>query len=326
MQKLKANERTILESKKRAISKETLLKECVDIKKYWQLYALLLIPIIYIVVFRYLPMYGAQIAFKNYNIVQGIADSPWVGFDHFIRFFKSPIFGKLMMNTVSLSLYSLIASLPFPILLAVALNYCKSNRYKTAVQMITYMPHFISVVVMVGILIQLLNPQYGIVNNIIKAFGKDPVDFFGRPEYFKSLYVWSGIWQSVGWNSIIYLSALVAIDQEIHEAAMVDGATKLQRIMKIDIPCIMPTIITLFILNLGSFMSTGFEKVFLMQNSLNLTTSEVIDTYVYKMGLASATANFSYSTAIGLFQSLISFILIITVNRISRKVSQNSLW
>ncbi len=292
----------------------------------WQLYLLILLPLAYIIIFKYVPMYGAQIAFRNYSPIHGFIGSPWVGMDHFARFLRSPMFSVLLVNTLSLSFYSLLAGFPFPILLALGLNYINNKFYKKTIQMVTYIPYFISVVVMVGILMQVLGPRFGLVNNVIRLMGGEPVDFFSRPEYFRSLYVWSGVWQQAGWGSIIYIAALAGIDQQLYEAAMIDGANKIKRIWHIDIPGIMPTAIIMLILNIGTFMSMGFEKAFLMQNPLNTGVSEVIDTYVYKIGLASASANFSYSAAIGLFQSIVGFILTIMVNRIAKAVSENSLW
>jgi putative aldouronate transport system permease protein len=271
-------------------------------------------------------MYGAQIAFRDFNVVDGITGSKWVGFNHFRRFFDSPIFRRVLFNTLGLSLYNLIAAFPFPILLALGLNYVNNRFIKKSVQMITYMPHFISIVVIIGIMMQMMNPTFGVINHVIKSLGMESVNFFGKPEYFKSLYVWSGVWQQAGWGTIIYLSALAGIDTQQHEAAIIDGANKIQRIWYVDIPGILPTVIILLILNVGNIMTLGFEKAFLMQNPLNLQSSELIDTYVYKVGLASQMPNFSYSTAIGLFQSVIGFILIVLVNQISKKISETSLW
>ncbi|WP_231506244.1 ABC transporter permease subunit [Paenibacillus sp. UNC451MF] len=296
------------------------------VRKVWRLYALIAIPLIYIIIFKYVPMYGAQIAFKNFIVTKGIWASEWVGFKHFIRFFNSYEFWRLMSNTIVLSLYSLIAGFPFPIILALSLNYVKNQFFKKSVQMITYAPHFISVVVMVGIILELLEPRNGIVNNVIKLIGLDPINFMGVPEYFKSIYVWSGIWQSVGFGCIIYLAALSSIDTSLHEAAVVDGATKMQRMWHIDIPGIMPIAIIMLIMNTGHMLDVGFEKVLLMQNPLNLRTSEVIDTYVYKVGLTSQALNYSYPTAIGLFKSVINLILLIMVNKIAQKTKQASLW
>nr|WP_306611179.1 ABC transporter permease subunit [Paenibacillus sp. GD4] len=294
--------------------------------KVWQLYVLIALPVIYIFLFKYIPMYGAQIAFKNYVVTKGIWGSDWVGFRHFIRFFHSYEFWRLMQNTLVLSFYSLLAGFPFPIILALSLNYVKNRLFKKSVQMITYAPHFISVVVMVGIILELLDPRNGIVNMILKALGFEAINFMGVPEYFKSIYVWSGIWQSVGFSCIIYLAALSSIDPALHETAVVDGASKLRRMWHIDLPGIMPIAIIMLIMNTGHVLDVGFEKVLLMQNPLNLRTSEVIDTYVYKVGLASQAMNYSYSSAIGLFKSVINLILLILVNKIAQKTKQNSLW
>lgn len=296
------------------------------IRKVWRLYVLIALPVLYIIIFKYIPMYGAQIAFKDFIVTKGITGSDWVGFKHFVRFFKSYEFWRLMSNTIILSVYSLVAGFPFPIILALSLNYVRNQFFKKSVQMITYAPHFISVVVMVGIILELLDPRNGIVNTIIKAFGFEPVNFMGNPDYFKSIYVWSGIWQSVGFSCIIYLAALASIDPSLHEAAVVDGANKVQRMWHIDIPGIMPIAIIILILNTGHMLDIGFEKVLLMQNPLNIRTSEVIDTYVYKVGLASQSMNYSYSSAIGLFKSVINLLLLVAVNKIAQKTKQESLW
>lgn len=296
------------------------------LKNSWQLYLLIVIPLLFLILFKYLPMYGAQIAFRQYNPIDGFFHSKFVGFKHFRRFFSSPLFPKLMINTLSLSFYSLVLSFPIPILLAISLNYANSSILKKASQMISYAPYFISVVVMIGIISQMFNVQYGSINTIIHMLGGKKIDVLGNPNYFRMTYVLSGIWQNMGFNSIIYISALSSISPEIHEAAIVDGATKIKTIRFIDIPSLIPTAITLFIIQIGSFMSTGFEKAFLLQNDLNISVSEVIDTYVYKIGLSSQMANFSYSTAIGLFQSIVGFILVVMTNQIAKRVSDNGLW
>jgi multiple sugar transport system permease protein/putative aldouronate transport system permease protein len=271
-------------------------------------------------------MYGAQIAFKDYRITQGIWESPWAGLKHFRRFVNSFDFWMLIRNTLALSFYELLAGFPVPIILALSLNYVGKSGFKKTVQMITYAPHFISTVVMVGIILQFLAPRFGLVNLVIQAFGGESINFMGRVRWWRSIFVWSGVWQRAGYGSIIYLAALSSIDPQLHEAAIVDGATKPQRIWHIDLPGIMPTAVILLILNIGRILNIGFEKVLLMQNSLNLPVSEIIDTYVYKIGLASPTVNFAYPTAIGLFRSVISLILLITVNRIAKHVTESSLW
>ncbi len=297
-----------------------------EVKNYWQLYVLLILPIAYFIIFKYFPMYGAQIAFRDYSPVKGITGSPWVGLKHFIAFFKSPQCLMLIRNTVMLSLYSIIAGFIFPILLAISFNYIPSAGLKKTVQTMTFIPHFISTVVMVGILFQLFNSRIGIITNLLESITGKDVDVLGNPKMFRHLYVWSGIWQSAGWNSVIYIAALTGVDDQLHEAAIVDGASKLKRIIHIDIPAIAPTAIIMFILNLGGVMSVGFEKALLMQNSINIGYSQVIDTYVYEIGIASQGASFSYPSAIGLVQAIINFILVFTVNKISGKVSETSLW
>ena len=307
--------------KKSRISKDSLLY---DIIRNWTLYLMILPVIAYFIIFHYWPMYGVQIAFKNYNVAKGITGSPWAGFRHFERFFKSYHFWPLIRNTVTLSLYTLIASFPAPIILALLLNEVTNSKFKRTVQTVTYAPHFLSTVVLVGMLTTFLSPQSGIINHIIEALGGERVYFMGEPAWFKHLYVWSGVWQHTGWNAIIYLAALTSISPELHEAAIIDGASKLQRIWHINIPGILPTAIILLILNLGQIMNVGFEKVFLLQNDLNIKASDVISTYVYRTGLLGA--QYSFSAAVGLFNSVINFALIIIVNSISRRITEVGLW
>ncbi|HHW91056.1 MAG TPA: sugar ABC transporter permease [Clostridiales bacterium] len=297
-----------------------------QISNNWDLYAMLLLPTIYIIVFKYIPMYGLQIAFKDYNIFKGMFGSPWVGFKHFNQFFQSTEFERLVGNTLILSVYSIIVGPILPILLAIILNYLINNKLKKTLQMVTYAPYFISTVVMVSIINQFFAIDFGPVNVMLKMMGLEQIDFLSNANIFPHLYVWTGLWQYTGFNSIIYLASLTGVDTTLHEAAIVDGASKLKRMWHIDLPSIKPTIIILLIMSVGSIMSTGFEKIYLMQNNLNLRTSEVIDTYVYKIGLASPMANYSFPTAIGLFQSIIGLFLIIIVNKISQKVSDISLW
>lgn len=293
----------------------------------WQLYVFLIVPVAYIIIFAYIPMFGIQIAFKDFTARGGIWGSEWVGFKHFENFFTSYQFSRVIKNTLTLSLYSLVVGFPIPIILALMLNAERNQKYKKVVQTVTYLPHFISMVVLVGMITQFLNPRIGFIPQFLASvFGGDPVNFMASPEAFPHIYVWSGIWQSVGWNSIIYMAALAGTDIQLHEAAEIDGASRFKRVLYIDLPVIIPTAIILLILNSGQIMNVGFEKVFLMQNNLNISTSEVISTYVYDIGLASSRANFSYGTAIGLFNSVINFILIITVNTISKKATEQSLW
>ncbi len=290
------------------------------IRRHWQLYVLLVLPLAYLLIFQYWPMYGAQIAFRNFNAVQGITGSPWVGLRHFDRFIGSYDFTRTLRNTLVLSLYSLVAGFPFPIILALGLNYVTRNWFKKTVQMVTYAPYFISVVVMVGIILQLLAPNTGLVNQMLQRVGLPQVNFMGRPQLFPHIYVWSGVWQTVGFSCVIYLAALTSVDPTLHEAAIVDGASKLRRIWHIDLPEIMPLAMLLLILSLGGLLSTGFEKILLLQNPVNMRTSEVIDTYVYRVGLASAVPNYSYAAAIGLFKSVIGFTLVILVDRFAKRM------
>ena len=295
--------------------------------KHWQLYLFLVIPIVLVFIFNYIPMAGIQLAFKKYNMNLGIMGSPWIGFDNFKKFFRNYQFWRLLKNTLTLSLYGMLAGFPIPIMLALLLNSMNNLKYKKFIQTVTYMPHFISTVVMVGLIIQVFNPRIGLYGIIYSAVtGNNAPDVLGSASAFPHLYVLSGVWQSMGWNSIIYMAALAGVDAELHEAAQMDGASKFQRILHIDLPYILPTAIMLLILNAGSIMNIGFEKAFLMQNNLNLRSSEVISTYVYKMGLESATGDYGYATAIGLFNSVINFILIVSVNAVSKKVTEQSLW
>lgn len=313
--------RKTFSSLKKVKRKNPFLK---SLKKDYQLYLLALPAIIYFILFHYWPMYGVQIAFKDFIAVKGITGSPWVGFKHFERFFKSFQFWRLMKNTIGVSLYQLIAGFPIPIIMALLLNQTKNKRLKKTVQTVTYAPHFISVVVLTGMLYIFLSPRNGIINQFLSLFGIDSIFFLGDPKYFKSVFVWSGVWQNAGWGSIIYLAALSGINPELYEAAKVDGATKLRTIWHIDIPGIMPTAVILLIMNVGKIMNVGFQKAYLLQNSLNVESSEIIATYIYKIGLLQS--QYSYSTAIGLFNTVINIILLVSVNKISKIVSDTSLW
>jgi len=296
------------------------------IRNCWQLYLMLLLPVVYLLIFHYWPMYGIQIAFRNYNVVDGISGSPWVGLTHFERFIGSYMFWPVIRNTIILHSYELLATFPLPIVLAMALNQVRLQWFKRSVQMITYAPHFISTVVIVGMLVVLLDPRTGLLNNFLALFGVEPLDLLGNPDYFRHIYVWSGAWQNLGFAAIIYLATLSSIDPQLHEAAVVDGASRIKRMWHIDLPGIMPVAVILLILNIGSILSIGFEKVLLMQNSLNLSASEVIDTYVYKVGLAAPLPQFSYAAAIGLFRSVVGLILLVLANQIARKFAKTSLW
>lgn len=297
-----------------------------DLKTNWQLYVMMLIPLLYIIIFKYGPMYGAQIAFRDYVPRKGYFGSEWVGLEHFIRFFKSPQFLVLVRNTLALSLYSLLINIPLPVIFALSLTYLKNRRFKKTVQMVTYMPHFISTVIIVGLIQLIFNTQSGIVNNIIQFFTGEKINFLGHSKYFRSLYVWSGVWQGMGWGSILYVSALAGVDPQLHEAAIIDGASKLKRIWHIDIPSILPTIAIMTIMNMGSVLNVGFDKTYLMQNATNIGISEVLSTYEYKMGIGGGMPSYSYPAAIGMFSSVVSFLLIIITNKISNALSNTGLW
>ena len=311
--------------KNQPIAKKSMGKRIsVEVKRHWQLYLMLVLPVTYLIIFAYLPMGGAVIAFKDYSIRGGIWGSEWVGLKHFKNFFTTPDFKNLMTNTLALSLYSLIISFPMPILLALAINEMRGRHYKKVVQMVTYLPYFISTVVLVGIMQNIFSVRTGLVNNIIMLFGGKAIDFMGKPGLFRSLYVWSGVWQGMGYSAVIYIAALASVDISQTEAAIIDGAGRFARVWNVDIPAIMPTIVIQLILAVGSIMSLGFEKVYLMQNPVNMQTSEIISTFVYKRGLINF--QYSYATAVGLFNSVCNMVLIVLANMFSKRVNETSLW
>jgi len=296
------------------------------IRRNWQLYALLFLPLLWLVIFRYAPMYGAQIAFREYSPAFGIEGSPWVGLAHFERFFKSYYFKPVIVNTLVISFYSLLAGFPIPIILALSVNQVKMRLFRNSVQMITYAPHFISTVVIVGMLFQFLHPRVGFTASLANLLGMAPPNAMGDPAAFAHIFVWSGIWQEMGFGAIIYLAVLSTIDPALHEAAVVDGASRLQRIRYIDIPGLMPTAMVLLVLSTGRVLEVAFEKVYLMQSPLNLGVAEVINTYVYRVGLLSPILDFSYSTAIGLLKGIVGLLLLIAVNYAARRFTNNGLW
>lgn len=295
-----------------------------NIRKNAGLYIMLAIPFAWYIIFKYVPMYGLQIAFRRFNPTLGITKSPWVGVTYFKQFFESYYFGDILWNTISLSLFTMLIGFPMPIILALLINEIKNTRFKKAIQNITYMPNFLSVVVIVSMLTLFSNRDYGLFNKIAGVFGAAPVDYMSKPAFFQPLYVLSNVWQYMGFNAIIYIAALSSVDQELYEAASIDGATRMQKIFHISIPCIMATIIVLFIMRIGNLMSVGFEKVYLMQNSVTLSASEVISTFIYKNGIQKG--QFSYSTAVGMFNSVINFVLLICANFISKKTAKTGLW
>ncbi|HJA30392.1 MAG TPA: ABC transporter permease subunit [Candidatus Eisenbergiella pullicola] len=273
--------------------------------------------------FTYIPMGGIIIAFKDYSPALGIWESPWAGLKHFTQFFRSYQFGNTIRNTLTISVYSIVVGFPLPILLALLCHQLKDNFFKKFFQVTTYLPHFISTMVMCGMILIFLSPSNGLFANILGLFGIEMPNILGMAGAFSSIYVWTDVWQNIGWDSIIYLAALSGIDPTYYEAAVIDGATKGQKIRYIDIPLLLPTAMILLILRSGSVLSVGFEKVYLLQNQLNLTASEVISTYVYKMGLVNA--QYSLSTAINLFNTAINLIILLCVNRISKKLTETSL-
>ncbi|WP_410513813.1 ABC transporter permease subunit [Paenibacillus sp. BR2-3] len=289
----------------------------------YQLYLLVLPVVVYFVLFQYVPMYGVLIAFKDFSPTKGILGSPWVGFEHFQRFFDSYSFWTIIKNTLGLSVVSLVVGFPLPIILALLMNQLMVKRFKKFVQTVLYAPHFISIVVLVGMMFVFLS-QNGVVNTMISSAGGERISFMSDPAWFKPLYILSGVWQETGFACIIYLAALSGVNPETHEAAIVDGANKWQRILNVDIPVLIPTAVILLILACGNIMNVGFEKAYLMQTPLNQPSAEIISTYVYKVGLQQA--QYSFSAAVGLFNSVINLILLLFVNGIAKRLSGSGLW
>ncbi len=309
---------------RRTTVRSRLAKSVTD---HWVLYLFLLPAVTVVFLFRYLPIYGMQIAFKNYNFADGIWGSPWAtsgGLRHFIRFITSVKFWPLIRNTLFLSVYQLAVAFPFSIFLALMINQLRNKRAKRVIQTITYAPHFISLVVLVGMVLLFLSPSSGLYGSFMKLIGREPGNPMAQPGLFRTIYVFSDIWQNAGWGSVIYLAALAGVDPNLYEAAKIDGASKRQVIRHVDLPHLFPTIVMLLILRSGRIMQVGYERVYLFQNTLNLSTSEVISTYVYKIGLLNQS--FSYSTAIDLFNTVINFSILIAVNRLSRRLTSTSLW
>lgn len=305
--------------KKAAVKKRTGTK-----KTNWQFWAIIALPLLYIIIFYYIPMGGIVIAFKDFSLRKGIWGSDWAGLKYVKQFLTSPSSVKVIKNTFILGIYQLLFSFPVPVILAICLNECGSKRFKKGVQMITYAPYFISTVVLVGILMQITDLRIGIVNRVLGLLGIGPVNFFGDADLFRGLFVGSGIWQTAGYSAVVYIAALAGVSPELKEAAICDGANRLQRIYHVDIPAILPTVVTMFIFNCGNIINIGFEKAYLMQNSINISKSELISTFVYKIGLSDG--NYSFATAAGLFNSAISFALLVIVNQISKKLTETSLW
>jgi len=298
-------------------------KRLAGIAKNKHVYIMLLPVVLYYLIFHYLPMYGVIIAFKHYAPLRGITGSPWAGLEHFQEFFNSYYFWRLLKNTALISFYDLIFGFPAPIILALVLNEVAGLKFKRFVQTISYLPHFISLVVIVGLVLDFLSRD-GLINQLTGMFGIGAVPFMQKPEWFRTVYIASNIWQSVGWGSIIYLAALTAISPELYEASRVDGANRWQQLWNITVPGILPTIMIMLILRVGDMMSVGYEKIILMYNPLIYDTADVISTFIYRKGLLEM--NYSYSTAVGLFNAVINFTLLLLVNRLSRRLSGSSLW
>lgn len=305
---------------------KTTSKHSLSYKIYKSRYLFLLfLPcLIYYVMFKYIPMWGIMISFKDFKPFIGFSDSSWVGIKHFTTFFSSPDAWRIIRNTLQLGFYSLIWGFPFPILFALLLNEVTSLKYKKVVQTVSYMPHFLSAVVVCGMVITFLSPIRGVINQIIGVFGIEPINFMAQSKYFRSVYVVSDIWQQVGWGAIIYIAAISNVDAQLYEAAMIDGASKWRQIRSITLPCIAPTIVTMLILRTGSILEVGLEKVLLLQNPAIYESADIIATYVYRQGIAGS--NMSYATAIGLFSSLTNLILLVTANFLSSKFSETSLF
>jgi putative aldouronate transport system permease protein len=324
----------MLKSKKSScITEVTLTKEQKwntvrrSLRKYWELYLLLIPVLAFFIIFKYRPIADLIMAFKNYKINLGAWNSPWTssfGFGHFIRFFQNAYFKEILWNTFSLSALQLVIGFPIPIILALIMNELTNKHFKKTLQMVTYAPHFISTVILVAIMQAILSPSTGIINQFITSTGKDAIYFFGIPAWFKPMYIISGIWQNAGYNSIVYLATLSNIDPQNIEAAKIDGANRFHIIRYVTIPAIIPTAVILLIMDAGKVMNIGFEKVYLMQNDMNGRTAEVISTYVYRSGIEGA--QFSYAAAVGLFNSVINVVLLLLVNKISKKVTETSLW
>ena len=296
-----------------------------DFQKNWKLYLLFLPVLVYFIVFKYAPMAGLVISFQDYKAAKGIAGSNWVGLKHFINFFNDPFLPRLLRNTFTIAISTLIFSFPSAIVLALLINELRSRRMSRTVQTISYIPHFISVVVLCGIIRDLVSRTGGVTMLLSSLFGMQPTNMLYEPNYFVPIYIVSDIWSNIGWNSIVYLSALTAIDQELYEAARVDGANKWHQIIHITIPGLIPTIVIMFILKVGKMFDVGYEKIMLLYTPLTYEKADVINTYVYRRGFAE-NVNFSYSTAVGFFNSVVCFVLVFITNKITKRMGGNSLW
>lgn len=321
MNKTLTNGHHRLNIKKKADFKKTLIK---SLRADWMLYVMIMIAVAHVFIFHYVPMYGIIMAFKKFKASLGIWGSPWVGFQHFETFMGQISFWKVVLNTLILSFYGLIFGFPAPILLALLLNEVKNVKFKKITQTISYLPHFLSTVIVVGMLVEVLSPSTGVVNTVIKFLGGEPIFFMQKSSWFRTIYISSGIWQGIGWGSIIYMAAIASIDQEMYDSAEIDGAGRFRKMWNITLPSIAPTIIILLIMRIGGLMNENLEKVMLIRNDLNANVAETIGYYVYRSGIIGS--NFSYATAVGLFDAVVGLVLIAGANRISKKVSETSLW
>ena len=294
------------------------------IREYWQLYVLIAPAIIFFAVFSYYPMYGAQIAFRQYSAPRGITGSDWVGLKHFIRFVTEPWFKILLNNTLTFSFYSLVAGFPIPLILSFLINEVRSKPFQKSVQMITYAPHFLSNVIVCGMIVMFFRIEIGMVNNILKFMGQNQIDFLIKPAIFKHLYVWSGIWQRAGWGTIIYLASLSAVDQEVIEASIIDGCSRFQKIIHIDFPTIQPTIVINLLLSLGAVLASDTEKIILLQREVTKMASETFGSFLYYQGIINS--QFSYTTAAGMFNNVINLLLLSLFNWIARRLGETALW
>lgn len=294
------------------------------LKQDWQLYLMLALPVVYYILMKYVPMYGTLIAFKKYSAKLGVWGSEWIGFSNFRKILADPYFYKLVRNTLLINLYNLLFAFPASILFALLLNEIRHRKYRKVVQTVSYLPHFISTIVVCGLVTNFLRTNGGVVNDLISLFGGTPISFMTKPEYFRSIYVVSEVWQHLGWDAIIYIAALTAIDPELYEAAQVEGANRLHRAIYITLPCIAPTITIMLILRVGNLVNLGYEKILLLYSGATYETADVISTYVYRRGLL--TADFSYGTAIELFQTAVSLVLVLGTNWLGRKISDTGLW
>lgn len=292
--------------------------------KHWQLYSMILPGVLFFIVFKYIPLGGIVIAFQDYNVFNGIFNSPWVGLKHFRNLFEYPEFYEILRNTIFISLYQLILGFPAPIILALLLNEVRKMKFKQTVQTIVYLPHFLSWVIVGGLVISFMSPTTGLINEVIKWFGGEPIFFMQEPQFFRSIIVGSGIWKEIGWGTIIYLAAMAGINPELYEAAEVDGAGKFRQAISITIPSILPTIVVLLLLRIGNILDLGFEQIYMLLNPLVWETGEVFDTYIYRVGLLGG--QYSYTTAIGLFKSIVGLILLVGANKLSKRMTGNSIY